>query len=211
MLAALPVGRSLPMWVKICGLTQESAVAAALEAGADALGFVLAPSPRQLTPQQAARLAHAARGRALCVAVMRHPVQREVDEMLRELNPDVLQSDWADFQALALPAMLAHLPVVRAGSALPGQLPGRVLFEGATSGSGTLCDWGVAGALARRTELVLAGGLNATNVADGIEAVAPFGVDVSSGVEERLGIKSPAAITRFVAAARAAKASRGSR
>jgi phosphoribosylanthranilate isomerase len=198
-----------PLWVKICGMTQPAAVAAALEAGADALGFVLAPSPRRLTPVAAGRLAQLARGRAQCVAVMRHPQQQEVDEMLREMKPDVLQTDWADFDNLTLPGTLARLPVLRANHALPAQLPGRVLFEGALSGVGALCDWGAAGALARCTELVLAGGLNAANVAHGITAVAPFGVDVSSGVEERPGIKNVAAIAQFIEAARAA-ALRGS-
>jgi phosphoribosylanthranilate isomerase len=195
------------MWIKICGMTQSAAVAAALEAGADALGFVLAPSPRRLTPAAAGQLAQLARGRAQCVAVMRHPQQSQVDEVLREMKPDVLQSDWADFENLRLPGSLSRLPVWRAGQTLPAQLPGRVLFEGATSGVGALCDWGEAGALARRTELVLAGGLNAANVAQAITAVAPFGVDVSSGVEERPGIKDVAAIARFIAAARAAAVS----
>ena len=179
-------------------------MAAALEAGADALGFVLAPSPRRLTSVVAGELARLARGRAQCVAVMRHPQQSQVDEMLREMRPDVLQTDWTDFEKLRLPATLARLPVLRAGNAIPADLPGRVLFEGATSGVGALCDWGEAGALARRTGLVLAGGLNAGNVAQAITAVAPFGVDVSSGVEERPGIKDVAAIARFIAAARAA-------
>jgi phosphoribosylanthranilate isomerase len=138
---------------------------------------------------------------------MRHPQQSQVDEVLREMKPDVLQSDWADFENLRLPGSLSRLPVWRAGQTLPAQLPGRVLFEGATSGVGALCDWGEAGALARRTELVLAGGLNAANVAQAITAVAPFGVDVSSGVEERPGIKDVAAIARFIAAARAAAVS----
>jgi phosphoribosylanthranilate isomerase len=199
-----------PLWVKICGLTQAADVAAALEAGADALGFVLAPSTRRLAAAVAGELARPVRGRAQCVAVMRHPQQHEVDAVLREMKPDVLQTDWADFQQLQLPSTLARLPVLRAGGALPAQLPARVLFEGAVSGAGELCDWGAAAALGRRTELVLAGGLHASNVAAGITAVAPFGVDVSSGVEAQPGIKSAAAITQFIAAARAAASGRRS-
>lgn len=197
------------MWIKICGMTSEAAVAAALDAGADAIGFVLARSPRQLTPAAAAHLARPARGRLQCVAVMRHPLQQQVDEMLRELAPDVLQADWQDLAGLELPAQLQRLPVVRHSQELPAPLPARVLFEGQASGSGELCDWSAAGALALRAQLVLAGGLTAANVAAGITAVRPFGVDVSSGVEERPGVKSPAAIADFVAAARAAAASRG--
>jgi phosphoribosylanthranilate isomerase len=81
-------------------------------------------------------------------------------------------------------------------------LPERVLFEGAVSGIGVPCDWSAARALASRTQLVLAGGLTVRNVAAAISAVHPFGVDVSSGVEERPGVKSPQEIARFVEAAR---------
>jgi phosphoribosylanthranilate isomerase len=193
------------MWIKICGMTSAAAVAAALAAGVDALGFVFAESVRQLTPQAAARLAARARGRACCVAVMRHPSQRALDDILSVFQPDLLQTDAADFAALRLPAALGRLPVVRAGEA-PATLPPRLLFEGPASGAGRLVDWRAAGALARRTELVLAGGLSAANVARAIAAVQPFGVDVSSGVEERPGVKSPDAIAEFVTAARAAGA-----
>jgi phosphoribosylanthranilate isomerase len=80
----------------------------------------------------------------------------------------------------------------------------RILFEGAVSGVGSTADWQTAAQLARTTELVLAGGLNATNVADAIAAVRPFGVDVSSGVEASPGIKDPVRIHEFVQRARAA-------
>jgi phosphoribosylanthranilate isomerase len=193
------------MWIKICGMTSASAVAAALEAGADALGFVFADSVRQLTPQAAVVLAAAARGRVRCVAVTRHPTQRSLDEILSVFKPDLLQTDAADFAALRLPAALERLPVVRSAAAR-ATLPRRVLFEGPASGTGRVSDWSAAGALARRTELVLAGGLNAGNVARAIAAVQPFGVDVSTGVEERPGVKSPAAIMEFVTAARAGEA-----
>jgi phosphoribosylanthranilate isomerase len=85
-------------------------------------------------------------------------------------------------------------------------LPRRILFEGPVSGSGTPADWQAARALARHTQLVLAGGLTPANVAAAIAAVRPFGVDVSSGVETAPGHKSPALIGNFVAGARAAVA-----
>jgi phosphoribosylanthranilate isomerase len=191
------------MWIKICGMTTAAAVAAAVEAGVDAIGFVFAESSRQVTPRAAATLARAARARVRCVAVTRHPTQRTVDEIMNAFRPDLLQTDAADFAVLRVPAALGRLPVVRAGERAPAPLPSRLLFEGPLSGSGSLSDWQEAGALARRTELVLAGGLNATNVAAAIGAVRPFGVDVSSGVEERPGVKSPAEIVRFVLAVRA--------
>ncbi len=192
------------MWIKICGLTTEEALGAALEVGADAVGFVFAASPRRLTPQFAAQLARPARGRARCVAVVRHPRQEEIDEMLRVFAPDILQGDLAELAGLRLPAGVVQLPVLRAVTAAPAELPGRILFESAVSGSGARADWGAAAVLARRTELVLAGGLDSANVGAAIAAVRPFGVDVSSGVELRPGVKSPAAITQFVQAARAA-------
>jgi phosphoribosylanthranilate isomerase len=192
------------LWIKICGMTDARAVGAALAAGADALGFVFAPSARRLSAAAAALLARPARGRAACVAVMRHPQQREVDEVLQEFAPDVLQTDWPDLGQLALPPTLTCLPVLRSGMEWPARLPARVLFEGAVSGAGALCDWNAAGALAARTQLVLAGGLDPTNVAAGVAAVGPWGVDVSSGVEASPGSKDPAAIVRFIAAARGA-------
>ena len=194
------------MWIKICGMTTAPAVTAAIDAGVDAIGFVFAQSPRQVTPRTAATLARAARGRVRCVAVARHPTQRAVDEIVEALRPDLLQTDAGDFRMLRLPATLERLPVVRAGDTHPAPLPQRMLFEGPASGSGWLSDWDAACAFAARTELVLAGGLNAANVAAAIAAVHPFGVDVSSGVEERPGVKSPAEIVKFVSTVRATAA-----
>ena len=192
------------MWIKICGMTTPEAVSAALDARVDAIGFVFAESSRQLTPQRAARLAQAARGRVRCVAVTRHPAQATVDEILEVFGPDALQTDLSDLDRLQLPAGLELLPVVRAADDAPATLPERILFEGPMSGTGVASDWNAARRLARCTQLVLAGGLNTGNVAAAIAAVQPFGVDVSSGVEARPGMKSPAEILNFAAAARAA-------
>jgi phosphoribosylanthranilate isomerase len=197
-------------WIKICGLTTPEAVAAALDAGVDAIGFVFAESTRQLTPAAAARLASPARGRAICTAVTRHPTQQAIDEILAVFQPDMLQTDADDFRALRLPQELRLLPVFRRWQDDARQLPPvtarhgppRLLFEGLSSGSGMPCDWVGASHLARNSELVLAGGLNAANVGSAIAEVQPFGVDVSSGVEERPGIKSPTEIARFVSAVR---------
>jgi phosphoribosylanthranilate isomerase len=194
------------MWIKICGMTTPEAVAACLKAQVDAIGFVFARSPRRLSPQLAHQLAAPARGRVRCVAVTRHPTRADLEEILAVFEPDILQSDAADLQALRLPAALELLPVVRAGETLPQALPPRILFEGPASGTGVAADWQAAHELARRTEVVLAGGLTSGNVAAAIAAVRPFGVDVSSGVEERSGIKSPLAIIEFVAAVRSAAA-----
>jgi phosphoribosylanthranilate isomerase len=192
------------MWIKICGLTRSDAVAAALDASVDAIGFVFTPSPRQQSPASAAALAAAARGRLACVAVVRRPSQQLVDEIVAVFKPDAVQVDLEDLANLYLPRSLTLLPVLRSGHVAPEPLPARLLYEGPVSGAGAVCDWRGAQAVAARTQLVLAGGLDAGNIAAAIASVRPFGVDVSSGVESQPGIKSRARMQEFVAAARAA-------
>jgi len=183
-------------------MTTPEAVAAAVDAGVDAIGFVFAKSVRQVTPERATLLAAPARGRVRCVAVTRHPSQQDIDRILEDFKPDVLQTDAVDLRSLRLPGELDLLPVLR--NAQDGEdLPARLLFEGLASGTGMPCDWSAAHQVARRTELVLAGGLNPNNVASAIAQVQPFGIDVSTGVEARPGVKSPAQIVLFVTVARA--------
>jgi phosphoribosylanthranilate isomerase len=192
------------MWLKICGMTDPDAVAAALAARVDAIGFVFSPSVRQLQPLAAARLAAGARDRAALIAVTLHPQQQLIDQIIREFKPDALQADLSDFDGLRLPHTLGRLPVLRAALGPGGAQPQRFLFEGARSGSGAAADWDTAARLARTSELILAGGLNAHNVAAAIRAVRPYGVDVSSGVESAPGRKSGQKIAEFVEVARAA-------
>lgn len=192
----------MTLWIKICGMTTPEAVEACLDARVDAIGFVFAESVRQVTATKAAALARPARGRVICTAVMRRPTQQAIDEIIDVFKPDLLQTDAEDLARLRLPQQLTLLPVFRQRPPEEQQLPLRLLFEGLTSGSGLPCDWETARSVARRTELILAGGLSATNVVTALEEVHPIGVDVSSGVEERRGIKSPAEIARFVSAAR---------
>jgi phosphoribosylanthranilate isomerase len=191
-------------WIKICGMTTAAGVAAAIEAGADAIGFVFAPSARRVTINRACELAHGQRKRITIVAVTLHPTRREVDEIVRDFRPDMLQSDAEDYASLHLPQRLARLPVLRIANAEHAEYPPRILFEGPKSGTGQAADWQQAALLARRTRLVLAGGLNPGNVAEAIRIVRPYGVDISSGVESRPGEKNPDLIRQFVHAARAA-------
>ena len=192
-------------WVKVCGMTSAAGVAAALEAGADAIGFVFAESVRKVDVDTALALAAPARGRAAIVAVMRHPEPAAAAAIVARFAPDWLQTDAGDFAALALPPGVAALPVYRDSAPPdPGRLPARLLYESDHSGSGATADWTRAKALAGQTWLTLAGGLNPGNVGPAIENVAPAGVDVSSGVESRPGIKDPDLIHAFVAAARRA-------
>jgi phosphoribosylanthranilate isomerase len=192
------------IWVKVCGLTTADAVAAAVDAGVNAVGFVFAESKRRVTARQAAELARDVPRDIVRVAVMLHPSQAELDEVWSQFRPDVLQTDVDDLATLQVPAGLQVTPVFRAGRELPSNLPSRLLFEGPVSGTGETTDWSAAARLATRTQLILAGGLKPANVAEAIAAARPFGVDVSSGVEARPGVKDPQKIYDFARSARAA-------
>lgn len=196
-------------WIKICGLTTPDAVEAAVTAGVDAVGFVFhAPSPRDVSPGRARALAEGVPQGVLRVAVTMRPTQALVDALVDALEPDMLQADADALSALRLPPGLATLPVFRTGGAAPATWPVRFVYEGAASGRGLRADWGAARDHARSGQLILAGGLSPDTVAAAIVAVAPFGVDVSSGVERAPGVKDPARIRAFVEAARAAVESR---
>lgn len=198
----------MPVFVKICGLSSTEAVGAAVDAGADAVGFVFAESPRRVTPARARELCGRLPPGVIRVAVMRHPAPAEWQAVAGGFGPDWLQTDVADFPGLAVAAPVRRLPVFRdtadvdLAAAAAGDL---LLFEAADSGQGRQPDWARAAELARRTKLILAGGLTPENVAEAIRTVRPYGVDVSSGVESSRGVKDPRRIAAFVAAVRAAE------
>jgi len=195
------------LWIKICGLRTTAAIEAAAEAGADAFGFVFhAASPRHLEPAEARALQAAVPHGVERVAVFLHPSQALVDAALEAIAPDWVQTDAGDLEQLRLPPGQRVLPVLRSDAPLPASLPARCLFESGRSGAGERADWAAAARLARRTQLVLAGGLDASNVAEAVRAVRPFGVDVSSGVERERGVKDAALIREFIRAAREATA-----
>jgi phosphoribosylanthranilate isomerase len=192
------------MFVKICGITSAEALDAAAAAGADAVGFVFAPSPREISPERAALLAAALPRGVTRVAVTRHPSVELWRQVCEVFGPDWLQTDAEDLEKLAIPQGVSVLPVFRDGAMQPrADAPSRLLFESGASGSGKTADWDEARALARRAQLILAGGLNSENVEEAIRHVRPWGVDVSSGVERRRGEKDPAMIREFVARVRA--------
>jgi phosphoribosylanthranilate isomerase len=140
----------------------------------------------------------------LRVAVMRHPHKEHWERALAVFEPNWLQTDAEDFKWIALPASCTALRVYRDTNApADSDLPDRLLYEGTHSGTGRVADWDEAAGLARVTEVILAGGLNADNVGDAIRFVRPWGVDVSSGVERERGVKDPAKIKEFVARVRA--------
>ena len=146
------------------------------------------------------------------VAVFLHPSQELVDAALAALQPDWVQTDVRGPRSAALPvgaariARAAHRTGIARGAGRRLRPSPRFLLESGRSGAAERADWGVAARLAGRGQLVLAGGLDAGNVAEAIAAVRPFGVDVSSGVESSRGVKDPRVIQEFVRAARAAEA-----
>jgi len=194
----------MTLLVKICGLSQIEHVDAAIDAGADALGFVFAKSVREVTPQQAARLTASVPSSVKRVAVMLHPSNEDWQQVLKTFSPDVLQSDADDFSMLDVPTSIERWPVYREGGIKPSaDIP--YVFEGPKSGQGETVDWSQAARLAVRGNMILAGGLGATNVAEAIATVRPYGVDVSSAVESAPGRKDSNLIRAFISAARAAE------
>ncbi len=191
----------MSLFVKICGINDEEAGLAAASAGADAIGFVFAESPRQVSPRQAIAISGELPPEVLRVAVFRDPDPDEIETVLEEFTPDIIQTD---ANSLSEVEGISTLPVYRDGGvAIPDG--GRFLYEGPLSGVGEIVDLERATGLARIGEMILAGGLRPDNVGRVIAAVKPFGVDVSSGVETAPGSKDPSLIRSFVAAARAAE------
>jgi phosphoribosylanthranilate isomerase len=195
----------MSIFVKICGLRTAEAIEAAVEAGADALGFVFAASPRRVSVAEAKELTRGIPPGVLRVAVMHHPTQQEWDAVARGFEPDWLQTDSQDFADLDIGAEVRPLPVYRDRTDLDTDAIAaeeRVLFEAPASGQGQRADWDRAAELAARTRLMLAGGLTPDNVGSAIVQVRPWGVDVSSGVERRRGEKDPERIAAFIQAVR---------
>ncbi len=194
------------LWIKVCGLRTLEAIDAAVGAGADAVGFVFHDaSPRNVALDDARALQRAVPAGIERVAVFLHPPQGLLDAVLTAIEPDWVQTDASDLTGLRLPAGQRVLPVLRSGVRDPGPLPPRCLFESSSSGSGERADWAAAARFARTSQLVLAGGLDPSNVGDAVRAVRPFGVDVSSGVESSRGVKDAARIREFIRSARAAE------
>ncbi len=192
--------------VKICGLSDAEHVNAAVEAGADAVGFVFAKSVRQVTPAIAAAIGVGVPSHVKRVAVMLHPTNDEWQNVLAQFVPDVLQTDAEDFAPLDVPDSVERWPVFREGQTqTQTETLETYVYEGRKSGQGDTVDWSQAATIAMQGNMILAGGLAASNVADAITRVRPFGVDVSSAVESEPGKKDVWLITEFVIAARAAE------
>ena len=191
-------------FVKICGMTDDIAVKTAVDAGADAVGFVFHErSPRNLPVDIAVSLAAIVPDGILKVAVTMHPDAALWDLIQGMLRPDALQTDVDDFSYLSVDDSVEKWPVIREGS-VPASLPDLYVYEGLKSGHGETVDWNVAADVAVQGRMILAGGLSAENVSEAIRTVKPHGVDVSSAVEASPGNKDPEKIKAFVEAAKAA-------
>lgn len=202
--------------VKICGVTRSETIAAAAAAGADAVGFVFAPSPRRLTAEEALRLARGTPPSLQRVGVLGTEVPTFLRELLEERALDLVQADAAVCEGLEAfvpePRLLRVFrdtpepdPALEAFLAAAAPARPMILFEGRASGQGVLPDWGRAARVARRAPLVLAGGLTPMNVGAAIARVRPAMVDVSSGVESAPGVKDVRRIEAFVGEVRAAE------
>jgi phosphoribosylanthranilate isomerase len=213
--------------IKICGITREEDLRAAVDAGADALGFVFYPkSPRYVTPGQAARLAAALPPFVSAVALFVNPTPEEV-RAVTDAAPVALIQFHGDETAgeCARIAAAVRRPFVRAYRVKPDTSASDLLecereyrtaspwFSGllldtyvdAYGGAGKVFDWSlIPKELAPR--VVLSGGLSVQNATDAVLRVRPFAVDISSGVEQQKGIKDARKIAAFIAAVRAADA-----
>lgn len=195
-------------WVKICGITDEVSLDAAVTGGADAVGFVLAPdSPRALTPDRAAALMQAVPILRFIVTVDLTPA--EALAAAEHTGADGIQNHGlhatevaaaaveAGYRSLHPIRVLATGPEIDAATVPDGSLP---LFDTASAishgGTGITFEWGILDRPQR--SFVVAGGLGPENVAAAIEALDPYGVDASSRLESSPGVKDPRIIIDFL-------------
>jgi phosphoribosylanthranilate isomerase len=199
------------MFVKICGITNEDDALFAIAMGADAVGFVFAPSPRQVAAQQVYDITRRLPPEILTVGVFRdeHP-SRVIDTVHRA----GLKA--AQLHGHETPAMVAEVGeqirwVIKA--VVAGSVDARradqfgtdmVLVDAASPGSGKVFDWSVIDEVASGPRIILAGGLTPENVGEAVRYVRPWGVDVSSGVEKSPGKKDALKVKAFIERARAA-------
>jgi phosphoribosylanthranilate isomerase len=214
----------MALTVKICGLSAPETLDVALDAGADMVGFVFfAPSPRNISFDQARGLANRVQGRARKVALTVDADDALLENIVQSLKPEMLQVHGHETpQRLAAIRERFDLPVIKVLAietrsdlaAIPNYtgVADRLLFDArppreATrpGGLGTPFDWRLLEDLDLSIPFMLSGGLHAGNVADALRITRPGGVDVSSGVESAPGVKDPEKIRAFIRAARSAK------
>jgi phosphoribosylanthranilate isomerase len=209
--------------VKICGLSTEPTMTAALDAGADMIGLNFHPSsPRFVTVERAAELGALARGRAQVVALIVDWEIERAAQLVETVKPDWIQLHGSETpeQVRAMKAATG-LPVMKAlGIAGPEDIAAIESYRGSADlilldakppkdaaypgGHGKPFDWSLLANLDPQLCFMLSGGLDPANVGEAIRIARPAGVDVSSGVESARGVKDAGAIRNFIAAARLA-------
>jgi phosphoribosylanthranilate isomerase len=199
------------MFVKVCGTTSEEDGLLAVAMGADAVGFVFAPSKRQIAPRLAGEIARRLPPEIITVGVFQNEApQRVVDiiqasglkaaQLYGRESPE--QTRWIRARVpLVIQAFSAGDPAVAKAR---DHHADAVLIDSASPGSGQVFDWSLAEGVPAGMRLIIAGGLTADNVGEAIARVSPWGVDVATGVEKQPGHKDPVKLRNFVAAARAA-------
>jgi phosphoribosylanthranilate isomerase len=201
------------MFLKICGITRLSDALHAIEHGAGALGFVFWPqSPRYIAPERAAEIIAALPPDVDAVGVFVNETVDGIRAIVAQTGIRAIQlhgDETPDYaEALGWPVLKA-VSVQQAAQAA-GAWPPETMFLMDTAdpvrrgGTGATIDWRQAAAAARGRRVVLAGGLTPDNVATAIGTVRPYGVDVSSGVEDAPGVKNQDKVARFLASARSA-------
>lgn len=197
------------MFVKICGTTSEADALLAVAMGADAVGFVFAPSPRQIAPGVASDIAKRLPREVMTVGVFRDEAPARVVEIVNSVglraaqlhgHETAEQARWVRERVpFLIQAFPAGAPVVARAAEYNADV---VMLDAPRPGSGQIFDWTLA-EVPGGLRLMLAGGLTAGNVAEAIARVHPWGVDVVTGVERAPGVKDPVKVRAFVAAAKA--------
>jgi phosphoribosylanthranilate isomerase len=203
---------SEPRYVKICGITRVEDAALCIEAGASAIGLNFVPTSKRRVDENVARaIVDAVKGKIETVGVVADLPPAEMQRLRTEIGLDWLQLHGDEPDAVLTEMLPLAFKAVRIGDAEEARLaeavPGdRLLADakvsGELGGTGAHLDWFLVRRLAEDRVLILAGGLTPENVAQAIQLVRPWGVDVASGVESAPGIKDPAKVRAFVGAAR---------
>jgi phosphoribosylanthranilate isomerase len=200
------------MWVKICGITSEQDALLAVDMGADAVGFVFAPSPRQMSPNAVHAIVRRLPPEVLTVGLFRDERAQRVVEIINRAGLKAAQlhghesREDCGYVSVRVPLVIKAFAAGDSRLARAGEYGATIILLDAPSpGSGKVFDWRLAEGAPKGRRIVLAGGLDAANVADAIRTVHPWGVDVSTGVEASPGKKDPSKIRAFVQAARAAE------
>ena len=199
------------MFIKICGITNEQDALLAVALGADALGFIFAPSPRQVAPQRVKEIVRRLPQNVLTVGVFRDEHPQRVIDMVRESGVVGAQLHGHESPANVAEVMVEINWVVKAvvAGSIEAQradeyLTNLILVDSPSPGSGLAYDHDLISQIPSTVRVLLAGGLTDENVGAAISQVAPWGVDVSSGVEKSHGYKDPIKLKRFIENARAA-------